>query len=225
MTKEEYFGGWLKVIDKDEMDKVLALLDGLYGKYPIWPLKENVFKAFRLCPYEDLKVVMIGQDPYPQPGVATGILFGNNPNTSEENLSPSLKVIKEAVLNPTIPHGVVRFDNSMESWAKQGILMINSALTVEANRIGSHTMYWRQFISKMLTNLSMYSPGLIYVLYGAQAKTFRPYINSSNMVFEVPHPAYFARTGQRFETTMFDEINVILKRKNNTTINWYEKVL
>lgn len=111
----------------------------------------------------------------------------------------------------------------MESWAKQGILMINSALTVEANRIGSHTMYWRQFISKMLTNLSMYSPGLIYVLYGAQAKTFRPYINNSNMVFEVPHPAYFARTGQRFETTMFDEINVILKRKNNTTINWYEK--
>lgn len=86
-------------------------------------------------------------------------------------------------------------------------------------------MYWRQFISKMLTNLSMYSPGLIYVLYGAQAKTFRPYINDSNMVFEVPHPAYFARTGQRFETTMFDEINVILKRKNNTTINWYEKVL
>lgn len=225
MTAREYFGDWLKVIDLEELNKVKSVLEPLYRERPITPDKGKVFRAFNLCPYDDLKIIMIGQDPYPQAGVATGILFGNSSGTPEDKLSPSLQIIKEAVLDPSSSFGTERFDNSMESWVKQGILMINSALTVEVNNIGSHTMLWRPFISKLLKNLSEYSPGLIYVLYGAQAKTFRPYINNSNMVFEVPHPAYFARTGQRFETTMFDEINVILKRKNNTTINWYEKVL
>lgn len=103
--------------------------------------------------------------------------------------------------------------------------MINSALTVETNKIGSHTMLWRPFLSKMLKNLSDYSPGLIYVLYGAQAQTFEPYINKNNKIFKVPHPAYFARVGRRFETSLFNDINVILKEKNNTQIKWYEEVL
>lgn len=225
MNREEYFGGWLKVIDLPILDRVTGILDKLYPVVPVCPQKKDVFRAFRLCKYEDLKVVMIGQDPYPQKGVATGILFGNPPNTPEERISPSLKVIREAVLNPEVPKGPVRFDISMESWAHQGVLMINSALTVEMNRIGSHVMYWREFLCKLLINLSRYSPGLIYVLYGNQAKTFRPYINQNNKVFEVPHPAYFARIGQRFKTTLFDDINVILREKNNTQINWYDKVL
>lgn len=222
MGEKEYFGDWLKVLDRAEMNKVMITLDRMYGKIPITPVKGNVFRAFHLCPYNDLEVVMIGQDPYPRPGIATGVLFGNANSTPEKNLSPSLKVIKEAVLDPTVPHGMVGFDNSMESWAKQGILMINSALTVEVNRIGSHVMLWRPFVSKLLTNLSNYSPGLIYVLYGAQAQTFRPYINKNNTVFEVKHPAYYARTGQRFTTNLFDRINVVLKERNNTRIKWYE---
>lgn len=225
MSKESYFGGWLKVIDQSLLDKATGILDRLYPVVPVCPQKKDVFRAFRLCKYDDLKVVMIGQDPYPQKDVATGILFGNSPDTPEERLSPSLKVIRETVLNPKVPSGPVRFDITMESWARQGILMINSALTVEMNKIGSHVMYWRSFLSKMLENLSSYNPGLIYVLYGNQAKTFRPYINDNNTVFEVPHPAYFARTGQKFETTLFDDINVILKRQNNTQINWYDKIL
>lgn len=222
MTAREYFGDWLKVIDLEELNKVKSILEPLYRERHITPDRGKVFRAFNLCPYDDLKIVMIGQDPYPQAGVATGILFGNSSDTPEDKLSPSLQIIKEAVLDPSSSFGTGRFDNSMESWVKQGILMINSALTVEVNNIGSHTMLWRSFISKLLKNLSEYSPGLIYVLYGAQAKTFRPYINGNNTVFEVPHPAYFARTGKRFETTMFDEINVILKERNNTQIKWYE---
>lgn len=225
MTARDYFRDWFKILNLEELQKVTEALDRMYLLRSITPLKENVFKAFRLCPYNKLQVVMIGQDPYPQKEIATGILFGNSPSTPEEHLSPSLKVIKDAVLNPTIPQGVVQFDNSLESWSRQGVLMINSALTVEVNKIGSHTMLWRPFISKLLKSLSEYSPGLIYVLYGNQAKTFRPYINETNIVFEVPHPAYFARLGQRFETDLFDQINVKLKQTNNTHINWYEQIL
>ena len=103
--------------------------------------------------------------PYPQKGVATGILFGNKKEVLEEDLSPSLKIIKEAVINFEIPHNNIIFDQTLENWAKQGILMINSALTVEMNKIGSHVMLWRPFISKLLKNLSESSCSIVSVSY------------------------------------------------------------
>ena len=93
MTLEEYFGDWLRVIDRAELDKVLILLNRMYKVKPICPAQENVFKAFNLCKYHDCKVVFIGQDPYPQKGVATGILFGNSASTREDDWSPSLKIV------------------------------------------------------------------------------------------------------------------------------------
>ena len=118
----------------------------------------------------DVKIVFLGQDPYPQKGVATGVLFGNKEGTTE--LSPSLEVIKEAAINYETPHPPLKFDVTLESWAKQGILMINSALTCEMNKVGSHVMLWRPFMSKFLQNLSNSNTGLVYVLFGDQAQTF-----------------------------------------------------
>ena len=94
---------------------------------------------------------------------ATGILFGNKADVPEDELSPSLKVVKEAAVNFEVPHNSIIFDQTLESWARQGILMINSALTVEMNKVGSHTMLWRPFISSLLKNISETNPGLIYV--------------------------------------------------------------
>ena len=118
MTLEEYFGDWMKVINKSELIKVLDKVGIEYTKKPLCPLQSDVFKAFELCPLKDLKVVMIGQDPYPQKGVATGILFGNKVEVNEDNLSPSLNIIKEAVINYEIPHNCIIFDQTLESWAK-----------------------------------------------------------------------------------------------------------
>ena len=156
MTLEEYFGDWLRVIDRAELDKVLILLNRMYKVKPICPAQENVFKAFNLCKYHDCKVVFIGQDPYPQKGVATGILFGNDASTREDDWSPSLKIVRDSVIDLHKPHNLITFDPTLESWAKQGILMINSALTVEMNKVGSHTMLWRPFISKLLKKMSEY---------------------------------------------------------------------
>lgn len=120
MKAEEYFGDW---IDKQELRKVVTWINKT-NSATLCPSPKNIFRAFRACPYEDCKVVFLGQDPYPQKGVATGILFGNSEDTPEDRLSPSLQVVKEAAINYKIPHNRIEFDNTLESWAKQGILML-----------------------------------------------------------------------------------------------------
>lgn len=149
--------------------------------------------------------------PYPQKGVATGILFGNSKETPEDKLSPSLQVVKESAINFEIPHNIITFDQTLESWAKQGILMINSALTCEVNKVGSHVNQWRPFVSKLVKNLSYRETGLIYVLFGKQAQTLKPYIDERyNDIIEVEHPAYFARTNKIMPYSVFEQMNDIL---------------
>ena len=135
MTEAEYFGDWYKCIDKEALAKVKKQLDILYKTKLVCPHYIDVFKAFKLCDYNNLSVVMLGMDPYPQKDVATGLAFANKDKVE----SPSLKVIQDTLgynINPTL-----------ESWARQGVLLLNSALTVEMNKVGSHIMMWRPFIS------------------------------------------------------------------------------
>lgn len=224
MTIKEYFGEWLKVFNLKELYKVINVLNSM-DKDMLCPEYSNIFKAFTLCPYEKCTIVFIGQDPYPQKGVAQGILFGNSIDTPEGKLSPSLNIVKECAINLEIPHNIINFDNSLESWAKQGILMLNSALTCEVNKVGAHTMLWRKFMSSFLNNLSNYNYGLIYVLFGERAKTFKPYINAScNDIMEVKHPAYYARTGTKMPYTVFTDINNLLYNKYGTKIKWYQEI-
>nr|DAH00782.1 MAG TPA: hypothetical protein [Crassvirales sp.] len=217
----EYFGKWLRVIDIDSMYKALSSLDKSQIEF-LCPKYPDIFRAFKLCPYEDLKVVMIGQDPYPQKGVATGILFGNRKETTEEDLSPSLQIIKEAAIDYEIPHSGVIFDHTLESWAEQGILMINSALTTKVGVTGLHSMIWRPFMSSLLKNLSEWNPGLIYVLFGEQAKALRPYINKyTNIVLEEKHPAYYARIGKKMPSTIFKVLKELTRSKYGEDIKFY----
>ena len=224
MTIDEYFGRWMKVIDKDELKRVLS---GLKKVHPslLCPSMPDIFRAFELCPYDQCKVVFIGQDPYPQKGVATGILFGNRKEVDEESLSPSLQVIKESVINFEIPHNFITVDNSLESWAKQGILMINSALTCEVNKVNSHVMLWRPFMTKFLKRLSENETGLIYVLFGKRAQTLKPYINQRfNNIIEVEHPAYLARINKKLPYHIWGDINKLLKGKYNEEIIWFNEL-
>lgn len=220
MTLEEYFGDWVKVIDRTLLTKTVNSVNCLYATKRVMPDYSDIFKAFTLTSLHDLKVVFLGQDPYPQKNVATGLLFGNKCVP----LSPSLEVIKEAAINYEVPHNPYTFDITLESWAKQGILMLNSALTVEVNRVGSHTMIWRPFIAKLLENISAINPGVIYVLFGSQAQTFTPYINYNNIVIKVQHPAYYARTGTKMPYSVFTEVNRLCKEKFGESIQWFTYV-
>lgn len=217
MTLEEYFGDWVKVIDMPLLNKTVDTLNYLYSKKSIMPEYSNIFKAFTLTSLDNLKVVFIGQDPYPQKGVATGLLFGNKCVP----LSPSLEVIKEAAINYELPHSPYIFDITLESWAKQGILMINSALTVEVNKVGSYTMLWRPFMTKLLENISYVNPGIMYVLFGSQAQTFEPYIGKDNVILKVSHPAYFARTGTKMPYEVFIGIKDFVKKNYGEDIQFF----
>lgn len=217
MTINEYFGDWLKVLDANELNRLLTFLTPLYKVKPIVPTFADVFRAFTLCSEADCRAVFLGQDPYPQKGVATGILFGNNENTEE--LSPSLQVIINSL--STLEEALMpfsTFDVTMEFWARQGILMINSALTCEMNKIGSHVMLWRPFLSKFLANLSNNKIGVVYVLFGSQAQSFMPYILRKNPIIGTKHPAFYARTGLQMPNNVFSEVNLLIKGE---PIHWH----
>lgn len=214
-----YFKDWIKVVDLNILSNILNNLKKV-NRTLLCPHPDNIFKAFELCKYNNLKVVILGQDPYPQKDIATGIAFGN----STDEISPSLNILKEACVDFTIPHNSIIFDNSLESWCKQGVLLLNSALTCELNKPGSHTMLWRPFIKKLLINLSYRESGLIYILLGDNAKTFEPYINNKyNWVLKEKHPSYYARMNKLMPNTIFKETNKILKDNYNLKINWYEE--
>lgn len=222
MTIDEYFGDWMKVLDRNETMKIMGWLRTV-NKETLCPNIKDVFKAFKLCPYNKCRVIFVGQDPYPQRGVAQGVLFGNSSDTPEDKLSPSLQIIKESVINFEIPHNLITFDPTLESWAKQGILMINSALTTEVGKIGVHMMKWRPFMVAFLKQMSMINPGIIYVLFGSQAQILEPYINKNNYVLKIEHPAYFARTNKKMPYHIWKDINKILYDLYGERIEWFKE--
>jgi uracil-DNA glycosylase len=222
MTIDEYFGDWMKVLDRNETMKIMGWLRTV-NKETLCPNIKDVFKAFKLCPYNKCRVIFVGQDPYPQRGVAQGVLFGNSSDTPENKLSPSLQVIKESVINFEIPHNFITFDPTLESWAKQGILMINSALTTEVGKIGVHMMKWRPFMIAFLKQMSMINPGIIYVLFGSQAQILEPYINKNNYVLKIEHPAYFARINKKMPYHIWKDINKILYDLYGERIEWFKE--
>lgn len=227
MTIEEYFGDWMIAVDKTEANKVMGFLKTIKPDL-LCPALSNVFKAFKLCSFKDLKIVMIGQDPYPDKYMgkprATGILFGNNKDIPDDKLSPSLEIIKESAINFEVPHNFINFDVTLESWARQGILMINSALTCEFGKVGSHVNQWRPFMTKLIGNISLNATGIIYVLFGRQAQTLRPYINEKfNDIIEIEHPSYFARTKQKMPYSVFTEMNDIMYGKYGYKITLFNE--
>ena len=171
---------------------------------------------------------MIGQDPfsdmYKGRKRATGILFGNDNDIPEDKISPSLSIIKEACINYELPHQEVIFDNTLESWAKQGILMINSSLTCKLGEPGSHSLYWMEFMSKFMMYMALYKTGITYVLFGTRAKSLSKYIDKvNNSIIEVEHPAYFARTKTKMPYNLFKAISKSIKDNYDIDIKWYQE--
>ena len=221
MTKQEYFGDWAGVVDLQEADRIVRKLS---ASHHISPQLKDIFKAFRLCPLRNLRVVIIGQDPYPQKGVATGLAFANSSDTPEDSYSPSLEILRESVIDYTIPHRTITFDPDLEKWEEQGVLLLNSALTCELGKVGSHTLLWRPFMTSFLTNLSKCSTGIVYVLMGNQAQTLEPYINHQfNHVIRIRHPSYYARTKTRMPSDIWSQVNNILIGQNGYGIEWYKE--
>lgn len=221
MTKEEYFGKWLMVLPEKEMQESLAKLGPIKDR--VCPQFKHIFDAFNRCPYRELRLVIVGQDPYPQKGIATGLAFANNNDTLGEDLSPSLQVIKESIINYEVPHNLITFAPDLEEWAEQGVLLLNTALTCEVNKPGSHSLLWRPFICQLIKNICEYNPGTVWLLLGNSAQSFEPYISKSQHIIKAKHPAYHYRNHEKMPYHIWTDINRILVELNGYSINFYKE--
>jgi len=220
MTIDQYFGRWMQVIDRQELLKVTKFVQSKSSNN-IYPMKRDVFKAFHLCNYDDCRLIVVGQDPYPD-GRATGIAFANDASISPNSLSPSLEKVKDSLIHDIISWKSITFDQTLESWAKQGVLLLNSSLSVEPYRPQSHSLYWRQFMIKLFQNLSEKRTGMIYVLMGASAWELADYIKmQSNKVLYCPHPAYYCRRKERMPNIL-EQANDILFSLNGDRIKFID---
>lgn len=172
------------------------------------PKFKDIFNAFKECPYDDLKVVIVGQDPYPQLGVADGIAFScSNKGKAEK----SLQYINKAL---GTDHTDLRY------WANQGVLLINTALTVQINSIGSHYNLWKPFTSYLFDTINKVKPDTIFVLMGNKAQEWKVLIPNCEKI-KCSHPASAAyRGGDWDHNDVFNKVNKVLEKQNKTLINW-----
>ena len=208
MSENEYFCNWSKVIDFGLLHKALREIKKLNLK-DLCPSYVNIFKAFTLCKYEDLKIVVVGQDPYPQRGVATGLAFGNNRGGE---ISPSLEVLLKASGSE---------DCTLESWAKQGVLLLNSSLTTIVGKTNIHGWIWRPFIKSLLHSISISDRSLVFMLFGNEAQSFEDCIyKEGNFVLKEKHPSWYARNSKEMSNEIFVKAQSIIKDYRNFDLIW-----
>ena len=191
--------GWDRVfksfIFSSEFDDILTKLYTLSKEDKRFtpPLKD-VFRAFEECPLDKLQVVIVGQDPYPQLGVADGIAFSCSKSEKEQ---PSLRFILDEVqkLYPFYDRPL-----DLSRWSNQGILMLNTALTVEVNNIGSHYDIWKPFTAYLLDYLSSNKSNLVYLYMGKKAEEWSDLTSDDNIKFFVKHPASAAYSGGKWNS-------------------------
>lgn len=156
----------------------------------VYPETEAIFKAFKLCAYTDFKILWLGQDPYHN-GQASGLCMGMR--KGDTKIPVTLRIVRQELLND-FPNK--ELDLTLEPWAKQGMLLYNTALTVEAKKPGEHLALWAPFTTFLLNALRENNTGVIYILLGKKAQEYKQYIDTSaNFVIENSHPAAEAYTG------------------------------
>lgn len=168
-------------------------LDTLLNSKNITPARGDVFKAFERVPFNKVKVVIIGQDPWPQvPSqgpYATGLAFALNPRVVQGAPLSGLKQAKTLYKILRAASSELNFelnsalDTSLSSWAEQGVLLLNTALTTKPNKAGAHLVYWKGFIAATLLALNKHPKQLLFVLASGSARNLRPLIGSNHLVF------------------------------------------
>lgn len=183
----------------------------------IYPKPQNIFNAFNLCPLSDVKVVIIGQDPYHEPGQAHGLCF------SVENgvdLPPSLvNIYKE--IESDIGHKS-KTNGDLSDWARQGVLLLNSTLTVQAHLAASHSgKGWETFTDAVIRAVSENRKNVVYLLWGSFAQKKAEFVNSEqNLILKSAHPSPLSAYRGFFGNHHFSKTNEYLIANDKTPIDW-----
>ena len=184
----------------------------------IFPKEKDIFTAFDLTAFDDVKVVILGQDPYHGAGQAHGLSFSVLP---EIKIPPSLRnMYKE--LAQDIEGFVIPEHGYLESWAKQGVLLLNTVLTVEEGKAHSHAkLGWETFTDSIIEQLNKNKENIIFLLWGAHAQKKGANIDATrHSILKAPHPSPLSAHRGFFGCKHFSQVNELLKLKNLSEINW-----
>ena len=188
-----------------------------YGSGTCYPPGKLIFNAFNLCPFEKVKVVIIGQDPYHEPGQAHGLSFSVLPNVPPP---PSLMNIFKELRDDL---GCFIPDNGcLKPWADQGVLLLNAVLTVRAHAANSHRGHgWEIFTDKIISLLNDHERPLAFILWGRPARSKKNMItNPRHFIVESAHPSPLSASGGFFGSRPFSRVNKFLESVDETPIDW-----
>ena len=212
---------WDKILDgefdKDYYRMLQEFLKKEYATQTIYPSMYDIFNALKATAYEDVKVVILGQDPYHGPGQAHGMCFsvqkGVTPPPSLVNI---FKELNDDVGCSEPPHGC------LESWADQGVLLLNTVLTVRAGQANSHKgMGWEIFTDNVIRKLNEREKPMVFLLWGANAQTKTSYItNPAHLILKAPHPSPLSAYRGFFGCHHFSKANEFLVANGMEPIDW-----
>lgn len=188
-----------------------------YQNRKIFPSGNLIFNAFNKCPFDQVKVVILGQDPYHGTGQANGLCFSVNDGVA---LPPSLKnIFQEIQSDLDLP---ISKNGNLEKWSQQGVMLLNATLTVRAHQAGSHqNKGWEQFTDNVVRCLSEEKENLVFLLWGSYAQQKGKQIDTSkHLVLKSPHPSPFSADRGFFGNRHFSKTNEYLKQKGKTPVDW-----
>lgn len=209
-----------KEINKKKLIEIDEYLEEEKHKYSgelrIFPKEDIRYLAFDLCSFEDIKVCILGQDPYHQEGQAMGLCFSV---PVDIKIPPSLVNIFKELYQDL---GIQKIDGDLTSWAKQGVLLLNSTLSVRESCANSHSKLWKDFTDNAIKYISDEREGIIFILWGTNAKSKKKFIDDNkHYILESNHPSPLsANRGGFFGCKHFSKCNEILLRNNKTQIEW-----
>ena len=212
---------WQPFFDREQVQPYyLELRDFLIGEYrskTIYPPMGEIFNAFKLCTFENTKVVIVGQDPYHEEGQAMGLSFSVREGTEEP---PSLQNIHKEIINEGVETGP--WSSDLSRWAKQGVLLLNSTLTVQAHRAASHASKgWETLTDRAITMLGRDERPKVFMLWGSYARSKKALIESKNhLILEAVHPSPLSAYRGFFGCGHFKMCNEFLKQTNQKEIIW-----
>ncbi len=213
MDWQEIFHNIKEQHDFSEME---AFLEEAYQNTTVYPARENVYQAFDLTPLDNVKVVILGQDPYHGPNQAHGLAFSVQPDAK---FPPSLRNIYKELESDI---GCKRTSPHLQDWAKEGVLLLNTVLTVEAHKAHSHkNIGWEIFTNEIIKSISRELEDVVFILWGKPAQEKIKLINTErHHIIKSVHPSPLSAHRGFFGSKPFSETNQFLKSKGKEPINW-----
>lgn len=211
---------WEKLIENEQKKPYYKTLENKVNiartKYKVYPNKDDVFKAFELTPFNKIKVVIIGQDPYHQKDQAHGLAFSSLDSKTPKSL---LNIKKELKNDLDID---VSSNNDLSNWAKQGVLLINTILTVNEGLPLSHKDYgWEEFTLNLFKEITNLKSPIVFILWGNHAKVYEKYItNEKHLIIKSSHPSPLSSYRGFFGSKPFSQTNDFLVKNKLTSINF-----